>query len=105
MKRGVFVLFMVFLGVFAYAQTADVEYRVYQGGRPTQWEKNGVGSGSLGTTVEAIEIRLTGRLADRYHVEYRVYQSGRPTQWERNGVGSGGLGTPVEAIEVKLLRK
>lgn len=58
--------------------------------------------------LEAIQIRLTGEMAQRFDVYYRVHaeQFGW-LGWAKNGesAGSEGYAKNIEAIEIKLVKK
>ena len=58
--------------------------------------------------MEAIQIRLTGEMADNYDVYYRVHaQEFGWLDWAKNGESSGtaGYSYRLEAIEIKLVEK
>lgn len=71
---------------------------------------NGALSGTSGQAkrLEAIQIKLTGKMADKYDVYYRVHaQTYGWLGWAKNGAsaGSSGYGKRLEAIEIKLVAK
>lgn len=58
--------------------------------------------------LEAIKIRLTGQLADKYDVYYRTYVDGDGwLDWTKNGAaaGSSGRSKAVYMIQVKIVNK
>ena len=58
--------------------------------------------------LEAIEIRLTGEMAEHYDVYYRVHaQTYGWLNWAKNGERSGtaGLAKRLEGIEIVLVEK
>lgn len=90
----------------------DIEYRshVQSTGWETQWCKNGQISGSYGDgkRIEAVQIRLTGELAEVYDIQYRVHVQGYGwTHLVKNGetAGTEGQGRRVEAIQIYLIPK
>ena len=67
-------------------------------------------SGTSGRSLrlEAIQIKLTGTMAQKYDVYYRVHcQEFGWMGWTKNGedAGSTGYGYRLEAIEIKLVQK
>lgn len=70
-------------------------------------------SGQAGTTgkakhIEAVQIRLTGALADQYDVYYRVHAANIGWMaWTKNGeqAGTQGYGYAMEAIQIKMVEK
>ena len=74
------------------------------------WVYDGALSGTTGQSkrLEAIQIKLTGELAEYYDVYYRVHvQTYGWTGWACNGetCGSTGLSKRMEAIEIVLVKK
>ena len=73
------------------------------------WNKSGEFSGrkGLGLRLEAIKIKLTGELAEKYSVYYRVYseKDGKWLDWAKDGMpaGSQGFGSKLEALQIKIL--
>lgn len=70
----------------------------------------GVYAGTMGESkrLEAIQIELTGKLAEEYDVFYRVHvQSYGWQNWCKNGsiAGTMGKGKRLEAIQIKLVKK
>lgn len=67
-------------------------------------------AGTIGQAkrLEAIQIRLTGELAQKYEVLYRVHrQTYGWSAWTRDGetAGTTGQGKRLESIEIKLINK
>ena len=92
--------------------SGDIEYRahVQNVGWESTFKKNGETSGTLGKSyrVEAIEMKLTGEMAEHYDIYYRVHvQNFGWLNWAKNGESSGtqGFGYRVEAIEVRIVEK
>ena len=74
------------------------------------WKYNGAESGThgQGKRLEAIQIKLTGQLAQRYDVYYRVHaQSYGWLGWAKNGeiAGTSGLAKRLEAIQIVIIPK
>mgnify|MGYP004657457403 FL=1 len=66
------------------------------------------GTTGQGKRLEAIQIRLTGELAEHYDVLYRVHcQTYGWSTWCRNGATAGTTGKAkrLESIEIKLIEK
>ena len=67
-------------------------------------------SGTSGQSkrLEAIQIKLTGEIANKYDIYYRVHvQEFGWLDWAKNGAsaGSAGYSYRLEAIEIKLIVK
>ena len=67
-------------------------------------------SGTTGKAkrLEAIQIKLTGEMANQYDVYYRVHaQTYGWLGWAKNGASAGteGLSKRLEAIQVVLVKK
>ena len=61
-----------------------------------------------GKRVEAIQINLTGEMANHYDIYYRVHaESYGWLDWAKNGESAGteGLAKRLEAIEIVLVKK
>ena len=91
---------------------SGVTYRshIQKIGWQTTWSSNGQTSGTTGQglRLEAIQIKLTGTIADQYDIIYRVHvQSFGWLDWAKNGESAGteGYGYRMEAIEIKLVPK
>lgn len=88
-----------------------IEYRACVEGHGWQeWRSNGQTAGTTGQSkrIEALEIRLSGSVADVYDVRYRAQvEKDGWTEWAENGqtVGSEGLDRRIEAFEVQLTPK
>ncbi len=92
-----------------YAGNAEIE-RSVPGNRWLDFVSNGGVAGTTGQSraVEAIKVRLTGALADKYDVYYRVKSGSLGWMgWTMNGqpAGQSGSGEKVRAIQVKLVAK
>lgn len=69
---------------------------------------NIAGTVGLGKRIEALKIRLTGKLSEVYDIYYRAYiQNYGWLSWTKNDqiAGSTGLGLRLEAIQIKLVDK
>ena len=87
-----------------------VEYQSYirNHGWEDSFKSNGAISGNRKDSIDAIRIRLTGELANKYNVYYRVHvQKLGWLDWAKNGENAGttGLNYRIEAIEVQLYEK
>lgn len=72
------------------------------------WASGVVGTTGQGRRMEAVCLRLTGELADRYDVWYRVHAANVGwLGWASNGetAGTTGLNWGIEAIEIRLVEK
>ena len=74
------------------------------------WVSDGVVSGTTGQAkrLEAIEIKLTGELAEKYDVYYRVHaQTFGWLNWAKNGqtAGTVGYAKRLEGIQIVLVPK
>ena len=74
------------------------------------WKSNGVMSGTSGEAkrLEAIQIKLTGKVKEKYDVYYRVHaQTYGWLGWAKNGASAGtaGLGKRLESIQIVLVPK
>ena len=109
---GLFVL-AAFVGVAfcGYADAANVNYHAHVANIGWQgWVSNGQTAGTTGRglQMEAIEIRLTNGLENRYDVEYRAHVANIGWQnWVKNGqtAGTTGRGLRMEALEIRLVAK
>ena len=95
-----------------YDCTGDIEYEVYmqsygwQGSTAKNYAEAGIAGG--GKRLEAVRMRLTGTLNDRYEIYYRVYvQTYGWLDWAKNwqSAGTFDYAKRVEAIQVKLVEK
>ena len=88
-----------------------MEYKthVQKYGWESEWRKNFELSGSEeGLRLEAMQIRLTGELAEHYDIYYRLHvQKFGWLDWAKNGENSGssGFSYRVEGIEIRLVEK
>lgn len=75
----------------------------------TTWRDNNTILGNTsGTALEAIRIKLTGELAEKYDIYYRAHsQNFGWLGWAKNGEDSGteGYGYAIEAIQIVLVEK
>ena len=91
--------------------SCNVVYRVHGQTYGWQgWRQNGAQAGSIGQAkrLEAIQIKLTGALAEKYDVYYRVHcQTYGWMGWAKNGdpAGTTGHAKRLEAIQIVLRAK
>jgi hypothetical protein len=88
-----------------------IEYRAHV--RNIGWQKyvsNGTLAGTTGKSLqmEAIQIKLTGELAEKYNVEYRAHV--KDIGWQKyvsNGTiaGTTGKSLRMEAVQIRLVEK
>ena len=90
----------------------DIEYQthVQTYGWERVWKKDGDTSGTSGEAkrLEAIRIRLTDEMAEKYDVYYRVHaQTFGWLGWAKNGkeAGTAGYGKRLEGIQIMLVKK
>ncbi|MFQ7311548.1 MAG: GH25 family lysozyme [Sellimonas sp.] len=89
----------------------DIQYRTHvQTYGWLDWAKNGELAGTEGESkrVEAVELKLTGQLAENFDLYYRAYVQGYGwLGWAKNGESSGssGYSRQMEAIQVKMVPK
>jgi hypothetical protein len=90
-----------------YGMAGGVAYRVNGSGHAwSAWASDGAAAG--GSSVHAVEMKLTGDLASRFDVWYRVHLSGSGwLGWAKNGQSAGTLdtGRTVEAVEARIVSK
>lgn len=90
---------------------SNIQYRAYANGRGwMNWVKDGASAGTTGESrpLEAIEIKLSNNLADRYSIRYRAHVSDIGwMNWVKDGESAGVInqGHRIEAIEIQLVRK
>ncbi|MDD8048013.1 MAG: lectin like domain-containing protein [Thomasclavelia sp.] len=93
--------------------SGNIKYRVHiqNTGWNQGWKSAGQTAGATGKglRLEAIEIVLTGQMAEKYDVEYCVHiqNTGWKQGWKSNGetAGTTGQGLRIEAIKIKLVKK
>lgn len=91
--------------------TGAIEYRAHcQSIGWQEWKKDGEVAGTVGKgkRLEAIQIRLTGELAEKYDIYYQVHCSRFGDMgWAKNGerAGTAGYSRSIEAITVLLVEK
>lgn len=89
----------------------SIEYRAHsQSYGWMGWKKEGEIAGTTGKSkrMEAVQIRLTGAVADLYDVYYRVHCASWGTLgWAKNGETAGTVGyyRSIESIEIKIVPK
>ena len=89
----------------------NIEYRAHVQDIGWQgWVKNGAQTGTTGRALpmEAVNIRLTGALSEKYDIYYRTHcRDFGWLGWAKNGesAGSEGYAKNIEAIEIKLVKK
>lgn len=95
----------------------DVEYRVHveDYGTDKSWHKSGQRAGTTheGKRLEALQMRLTGEIAEQYDIYYRVHaqevgwmkwtKGAEGTDEESGWTGSEGLGFRIEAVQIKVV--
>ena len=88
-----------------------MQYRTYTENAGWEaWSEDGEINGKPDGTrrLEAIQIRLTGKAAEKYDIYYRVQcQDYGWLGWTKNGekAGSEGYSRRMEAIEIRLVAK
>ena len=93
------------------AITGSIEYQAHsQTYGWMNWVKDGelAGTEGLAKRLEAIRIRLTGEIAEKYDVYYKVHCSKFGDMgWAKNGqaAGSEGYARSIEAITIRLVKK
>lgn len=91
--------------------SGTIQYRTHVQNRGWQgWVNSGAFSGTKGKALrlEAIQIKLTGSLAQNYDVYYRVHaQNYGWLDWAKNGSSAGteGFGYRLEALQICVLPK
>ena len=89
----------------------SIEYRVHVA--DIGWQKYVSENDLAGTTgknkqIEAISVKLTGKMAEKYDIYYRVHSADFGwLGWAMNGKNAGtqGYGKRIEAIQIELLDK
>lgn len=91
--------------------SGTVEYASYMQSQGWQdWVGEGEESGlaSSGKRLEAVKIRLTGEIAEKYDIYYRVYVDGMGwLDWAQNGdpAGTSGYAKEVRMIQIEMVKK
>jgi uncharacterized repeat protein (TIGR02543 family) len=92
--------------------TGGVEYRSHLQGSDWEktWARDGMTSGTTDEArrLEAVQIRLYGKMKNKYDVYYRVYASGYGWMaWAKNGekAGTQGMKRRGEAVQIALVKK
>ncbi len=89
--------------------SGDIEYSAHiQNVGWSDYVKNGSTVGTIDKRMEAIRVRLTGEMANKYDVYYRVYATDIGWMgWAKNDekAGTESYGLPIEAYQVKLVDK
>ena len=89
--------------------TGDIQYRVLRSKIWSDWGENGAFVGAKsGQKIEAIKVKLTGKLKKEYDVYYRIrIKTYGWTGWAKNGqaVGSQNYGRQMIGLQVKLVKK
>lgn len=92
----------------------EIHYRVYSSGKWSDWGNGGHSDrsvdyvGDYTNDIQAVQVKLTGELSQKYDVVYRVHSEWYGwLDWVRNGQTAGRYeeGRRIEAIEVKLVEK
>ena len=92
-------------------QSAKAQYNIrYMYKATAGWNGSGTAAGTSGKAkrLEAIRIRLTGEMANKFDVYYRVHaQSYGWLDWAKNGEGAGtqGKAKRLEAIQIVIIPK
>lgn len=82
------------------AHVADVGWQGYRSGA--------VGTTGQSRSIQAVQMKLTGQLAEKYSIYYRVHSSNYGwLDWTCDGktAGTTGFGLAAEAIQIKLVKK
>ncbi len=89
--------------------SGGITYRAYVAQRGwLDWASDGAQLGEPGNSIEAVRIKLTGDVANKYDVRYRVYVQDRGwMDWTSGGelAGTSGFDQRAESIEIKLVKK
>lgn len=92
--------------------SGGIEYRshVQTLGWEKNWVRDGADTGTTGSSkrLEAIQVRLFGKMAKKYDVYYRVHaQHYGWMGWTKNGAkaGTAGMSYRLEAIQIVLVKK
>ena len=96
------------LGVQNKSVSGNISYRAYQNGAWTDWVSDGTKCGDGTHTIQYVEIKLTGELAEKYDICYKtIVYGGKWYGWTANGetAGDGSSNRRVEGLQVQLLKK
>ena len=89
--------------------TDQISYRAHVSNEGWQnWKNSGETAGTIGRSIEAVEIKLEGELADKYDVMYKVHMANKGWgDWVMNGetAGTTGESRAIEAIQIQLIAK
>jgi len=88
--------------------SGGIEYQAYTQDSWTPWVTNGAIAGTMGKHIEAIRIRLTGDLANKYDIYYRVHSASVGwLGWASNGADAGTdrLNLRAEAFQMVVVPK
>lgn len=86
----------------------NIIYQTYSNYKWNNSVNNNIQTGDLKNPLEAIKIKLTGELSNKYDIYYRVHLSDRGwLDWTKNDSITGSIGyfNRIEAVEAKLLPK
>ena len=88
------------------ASEGGIEYRVYQNGAWTEWASDGELCGDNSSDTKFVQIRLTGKLSEKYDVCYKtIVYGGTWSGWAANGEKSGSSDRRVEGVKITLISK
>lgn len=93
-----------------YAGSGAVSMRGHVSGEGWQsWNSGACGTTGRSRSLEAVQLKLTGQVADSYDLWYRVYsaKNGGWSGWASNGLsaGSSGKGAAIQGFQAVLLSK
>lgn len=90
-------------------ESGTIQTRVfYSSGGWQGWTTEQAGTMGQFKQIEAVQIKLTDRMAENYDIYYRVHSAEVGwLDWAKNGesAGSEGLGYGVQAIQIELVKK
>lgn len=72
------------------------------------WTSSTAGTTGQSKHIEALQIRLSGNMANKYDIYYRVHAANFGwMKWAKNGESAGteGYGYSLEAVQIKLVKK
>ena len=92
--------------------SGKIKYRshIQNIGWESSWKTNSLNTGTIkkGLSIEAIQMKLIGKIAEHYDIYYRTHvQNFGWLGWAKNGESAGtkGYGYQMEAIQIKLVKK